>query len=131
VVISGIPVSAGDGPSAASVPAALSAAPGPLRRACQVYLEHPHGRLRDVVSTGAPVSWVESADRWPVFEPAEPQAPARRRAVLVTKRPGELLGDQTDSEARSASVIFDLPLEADCARLAGAVADEVRVVVDG
>jgi biotin carboxylase len=85
--------------------------PAPRRRALQVYLEHPYGRLRDVTSTGAPVSWVTADDLWPAFEPSAPEDPTRAHAVLVTKLRGALLGPQTDSEQRSVSVIYDAPLD--------------------
>jgi biotin carboxylase len=104
--------------------------PAPRRRAVQVYLEHPYGRLRDVTSTGAPVSWVARDDRWPAFEPAAPDAPARSCAVLVTREPGEELGPQTDSEARSASVIFDAPLGDATPDQAKVFAGEVTITVD-
>jgi len=104
--------------------------PEPRRRAVQVYLEHPHGRLRDVVSEGPPVSWVERDSRWPAFTPLPPDAPPTAHAVLVTKVPGDVLGPQTDSTARSASVIFDLPLDEPVEEHAKAFAAQVSVLVD-
>jgi hypothetical protein len=104
--------------------------PAPRRRACQVYLDHPHGRLRDVTSTGAPVSWVERDDRWPAFDPAEPEEPARACAVVVTRMPGDALGPQTDGTARSASVIFDAPLDEPIGPLAKAFAGEVTITAE-
>jgi biotin carboxylase len=104
--------------------------PAPRRRAVQVYLEHPYGRLRDVTSTATPVYWVARDDRWPAFEPAAPQAAPRGCAVLVTREPGEPLGPQTDSEARSASVIFDAPFGEPIAELAKVFAGEVSITVD-
>ncbi|GIH74436.1 ATP-grasp domain-containing protein [Planobispora longispora] len=99
--------------------------PAPRRRAYQVYLEHPYGSLLDVTSTGAPVSWVSVDNDWPVFEPVAGDAPPRDHAVLVTQRPGAVLGPQTDSEARSVSVIFDAPLDAP----ADGLADEYTAAV--
>jgi hypothetical protein len=104
--------------------------PRPRRRACQVYLEHPFGKLRDVTSTGAPVSWVTRDDVWPAFTPQDAQAPARDHAVLVTVVVGEELGPQTDSEARSVSVIFDAPLDEPTEPLAKEYADTVTITVD-
>ena len=104
--------------------------PPPRRRACQVYLDHRHGRLRDVTSTGAPVSWVTRDERWPSFEPVGPDEPARACAVVVTKRVGDELGPQTDSTARSASVIFDAPFDAPVEPLIKAFESEVAVHID-
>ena len=42
-----------------------AADPPPRRRAAQAYLDHPFGRLRDVVSTGPPVHWVAAAGSAP------------------------------------------------------------------
>ncbi|MBC6451073.1 ATP-grasp domain-containing protein [Actinokineospora xionganensis] len=107
-----------------------TAYPAPRRRACQVYLDHPFGPLRDVTSTGAPVSWVTRDDSWPAFTPQAPDAPAKDHAVLVTVVEGEVLGPQTDSEARSASVVFDLPLDEATEPLAKLYADTVTITVD-
>jgi hypothetical protein len=104
--------------------------PAPRRRAVQVYLEHPYGRLRDVRSTETPVYWVARDDRWPAFEPAAPEAPPRDCAVLVTREASEVLGPQTDSEARSASVIFDAPFGKPTADLGKVFASEVTITVD-
>ncbi|WP_238014766.1 ATP-grasp domain-containing protein [Dactylosporangium sp. AC04546] len=107
-----------------------SSHPAPVRRAVQVYLEHPHGILRDVASSAAPVSWVERDARWPAFSPAPADAPPRTLAVLVTRLAGERLGPQTDSEARSTSVILDAPLDEPIPPLVKAAADTVAVVVE-
>ena len=107
-----------------------TAYPPPRRRAGQTYLDHPHGRLRDVTSTGAAVSWVERDDRWPDLVPAAPDEPARSRAVLVTRSPGDLLADQTDSTARSVSVVFDAPLTDAAAGFFTAFRAEVTVATD-
>lgn len=104
--------------------------PAPRRRAVQVYLDHPYGLLRDVGSTGAPVSWVSRDDRWPDFRPQPADAPAREHAVLVTQQVGDRLGPQTDSEARSVSVVFDAALDAEVRPLAEAYAATVTITVD-
>ncbi|CRK62031.1 Argininosuccinate lyase [Alloactinosynnema sp. L-07] len=104
--------------------------PAPRRRACQVYLEHPFGELRDVTSTGTPVSWVTRDDSWPAFTPQDAQAPAQDHAVLVTMVAGDVLGPQTDSEARSVSVIFDVPLGEETAPLVEKYAATVTIEVD-
>ncbi|MEU7428124.1 ATP-grasp domain-containing protein [Streptomyces sp. NPDC040750] len=84
--------------------------PPPRRTARHRYLDHPHGRLVDVTSTAAPVSWVTRDRRWPTITPAAADAPPRCVAVLASRLPGDLLGDQSESTARSASVICDGPL---------------------
>jgi biotin carboxylase len=109
-----------------------SSYPPPRRRAVQVYLEHPYGELRDVTSTGAKVSWVSRDDIYPAFEPVAPEDPPTEHAVLVGALPGTVLGPQTDSEQRSVSIIFDLPLS--CSReereaLAAEFAGKVGIVV--
>ncbi|GGS42031.1 MULTISPECIES: ATP-grasp domain-containing protein [Actinokineospora] len=105
--------------------------PEPRRRAAQVYLEHPYGTLRDVTSTGSPVSWVSRDEIWPVFTPQAADAAPADHAVLVTVVPGDVLGPQTDSEARSASVVFDLPLDEAVEPLAKQYADTVTITVEG
>jgi biotin carboxylase len=104
--------------------------PRPSRRAGQAYLDHPFGRLRDVSSTGAEVSWVERDDRWPVPRPVSAEAPPGSRSVLVTQQPGTLLGPQIDGEQRSGSVVFDAPLDVPAESLAARFLDEVTVSVD-
>jgi hypothetical protein len=104
--------------------------PTPRRRAAQVYLEHPFGTLRDVTSTGAPVHWVTRDDVWPAFTPQATHAPAKDHAVIVTMVAGDTLGPQTDSEARSASVVFDLPFGEPVEPLAKEYADTVTITVD-
>ncbi|WP_170918216.1 ATP-grasp domain-containing protein [Pseudonocardia sp. Ae150A_Ps1] len=54
------------------------------RWAQQVYLDHRRGRLRDVLSDEAPVSWITDDD------------PPRLCAVVVTRSRGEPLGLSTD-----------------------------------
>jgi hypothetical protein len=106
-----------------------TAYPAARRRAGQVFLDHPYGRLRDVTSP-APVSWVERDARWPRLEPTGPQAPPRALAVLVTRLAGEILGPQRDNEARSVSVVFDAPLDEPIPPLAAKLAADVAITVD-
>ncbi|MEU9595431.1 ATP-grasp domain-containing protein [Streptomyces sp. NPDC048109] len=104
--------------------------PLPRRRATQAYFDHPTGRLRDVVSTGPEVHWVERDDRWPVPRPVPADAPAGARSVLVTQQPHALLGPQIDGEQRSGSILFDAPLDEPHEALADRFLAEVTVVVD-
>lgn len=97
----------------------------PRRRARQVYLDHPQGLLADVTAGDVPVHWVSEQGRWPDLPPAAPDAPPRGHAVLVSRRRGDVLGDQSDSHGRSVSVVLDGPLEAD---LDGAGAEAARRV---
>jgi biotin carboxylase len=87
--------------------------PAPVRRASQIFLNHPAGRLVDVTTVGGGlVSWVERDDRWPAIHPASSaEAPPERRAVIVTRHVGDMLGDMPDSTGRCASVIFDVALD--------------------
>lgn len=104
--------------------------PQPRRRARQAYLDHPFGRLRDVTSSTADVSWVERDDRWPIPVPVDADAPAGARSVLVTQQPGVLLGPQIDGEQRSGSVLFDAPLTEPTEPLVDRFLDEVTVLVE-
>ncbi|MGW0855024.1 ATP-grasp domain-containing protein [Streptomyces sp. NPDC002690] len=96
----------------------------PGRRARQVYLDHPRGLLADVTAKDVPVHWVGEEGRWPDLPPLPGDAPARSHAVLVSRRRGDLLGDQSDSQGRSVSVVLDGPLDAD---LDGAVAEATAI----
>ncbi|MEY9886483.1 biotin carboxylase [Catenulispora sp. MAP5-51] len=116
--------------------------PRPIRRARHVFVEHPPGRLVDVLSKDAPVSWTVRDARWPLLEPSRPAAPASCRAVLVSKVPGDVLAAFVDGDARAVSVMADAPLDADSTGITGITdiadiageADRVRagieVVVD-
>ncbi|MEV6942377.1 ATP-grasp domain-containing protein [Streptomyces sp. NPDC051172] len=87
--------------------------PVPRRRARQHFLDHPHGRLRDVSADGVPVDWPSRDDAWPFFVPAPAADAGSARGVLVGRLPGDVLGPQLDSGHRSASVIVDAPLDED------------------
>ncbi|MFJ8054677.1 ATP-grasp domain-containing protein [Streptomyces sp. NPDC096142] len=101
---------------AALLDLALGADPAtapPRRRARQVYLDHPQGLLADVTADGMSVHWVGEQGRWPDLPPVPEDAPAQGHTVLVGRHHGDLLGDQSDSQGRSASVVLDAPLDAD------------------
>ncbi|MCZ9346028.1 ATP-grasp domain-containing protein, partial [Streptomyces sp. TRM76130] len=85
----------------------------PRRRARQVYLDHPRGLLADVTAEDVPVHWVNEQGRWPDLPPVTAGAPPRGHVVLVSRHRGDLLGDQSDSQGRSVSVVLDGPLDAD------------------
>ncbi|AVT38307.1 acetyl-CoA carboxylase biotin carboxylase subunit family protein [Plantactinospora sp. BB1] len=102
--------------------------PEPRRRVHHRYLPHPRGRLRDVAAD-VPVHWLTRDDRWPEPEPSPATAPPRCHAVLVSRLPGDLLGEQSDSTQRSVSVLVDAPLEQSVEAVAAAVAARVRVDV--
>lgn len=87
--------------------------PAPRRRARQQFVDHPYGRLRDVVADGVPVSWPTRDDEWPFFVPVPASAGGTAHGVLVGRLPGDVLGPQLDSGHRSASVIVDAPLDED------------------
>jgi hypothetical protein len=107
-----------------------TAYPLPRRRASQVFLDHPFGRLRDVASGTAPVCWVERDDRWPRFAPLPPEHASRNHAVLVGRLPGDRLGPQTDSSQRSVSVVYDAPLDEPVATPLMTYLDAVTLTVD-
>ncbi|MFF3505022.1 acetyl-CoA carboxylase biotin carboxylase subunit family protein [Streptomyces sp. NPDC003247] len=85
----------------------------PRRRARQVYLDHPRGLLADVTAEDVPVHWVSERGRWPDLPPVAEDAPPRVHTVMVSRHRGDLLGDQSDSQGRSVSVVLDGPLDAD------------------
>ncbi|MFJ2708664.1 acetyl-CoA carboxylase biotin carboxylase subunit family protein [Streptomyces sp. NPDC087428] len=101
---------------AALLDLALGAEPAtapPRRRAKQVYLDHPRGLLAGVTAGDVPVHWVGEQGRWPDLPPLPSDVPPRSHAVLVSRHRGDLLGDQSDSQGRSVSVVLDGPLDAD------------------
>lgn len=107
-------------------------ASGPATRlAAQLYLDHPHGVLRDVGGVGdVPVTWVTETGRWPEPEAADPLHPARCCAVVATKLPGDLLGARVNNGDRAVSVIVDCPLGEDIELVARQFAETVRIRVD-
>ncbi|WP_035799617.1 ATP-grasp domain-containing protein [Kitasatospora mediocidica] len=107
-------------------------AAGPARRqAAQLYLDHPHGVLRGVGSgPDVPVAWVTEDGRWPEFDAAAADHPARCHAVVVTKSRGDLLGDQVSNGDRAVSVIVDCPLDGDLDAVADRFAAAVRIDAD-
>ncbi len=100
------------------------------RRAHQIYLEHPHGILREVEADGLPVLWVTEDGRWPELSPTAADAPARACAVVVSRHRGELLGDIADSGQRSVSLVVDGPLDEDIDAAAAKLAHTVRIHTD-
>ncbi|ALG09664.1 ATP-grasp domain-containing protein [Kibdelosporangium phytohabitans] len=103
--------------------------PEPVRRGRHVYLDHPHGTLVDVRADGTPVSWTTRDERWPRLHATDRDAPPRSCAVLVSKVPGDELGTIADSDARSASVLVDAPLDADIDEVTAAACDGVEIIV--
>ncbi|MDQ2955845.1 MAG: ATP-grasp domain-containing protein [Actinomycetota bacterium] len=90
--------------------------PAPRRQARHLFLDNPTGRLADVRSEFAPVSWTVRELRWPELPPASAERPAQSRAVLVSKLAGDELGPLVDGDARAVSLIVDAPLGADLER---------------
>ncbi|SEK91414.1 ATP-grasp domain-containing protein [Streptacidiphilus jiangxiensis] len=106
--------------------------PAPTRRALQRFTEHRPGRLVDVTCAEAPVSWISEDAFWPIAVPsADPQAPARAVSVMVGVPRGTELGALNDSYGRSASVVVDLPWEAEPDREAHTFTDRVELVIEG
>ncbi|WP_447085035.1 ATP-grasp domain-containing protein [Burkholderia glumae] len=102
------------------------------RRARQVYLEHPYGTLDTVEADqadGLPIDWIAGTWRWPDYKPAAVNASARCCGVIVTREPGAILGPQTDSGERSASIVVDAPLTADINEVARTWAGRIRILV--
>ncbi|MCP9986117.1 ATP-grasp domain-containing protein [Streptomyces sudanensis] len=105
--------------------------PVPTRRAVQRFVEHRPGRLTDVRCAGQTVSWIADDGYWPTVAPSDAQAPARCASVMVGLPRGATLGPLSDSSGRSASVVVDLPWEADPDGEAGVYADQVELEIDG
>lgn len=104
--------------------------PVPTRRAVQRFVEHRTGRLTDVRCEGQTVSWISEDGYWPAVVPSGAEAPARCASVMVGLRRGAVLGPLHDSSGRSASVIVDLPWDADPDSAARAFADQVELEID-
>ncbi|WP_049570256.1 ATP-grasp domain-containing protein [Streptomyces sp. SBT349] len=104
--------------------------PAPTRRAVQRFVEHRPGRLTDVRCAGQSVSWIADDGYWPTATPSDTKAPARCASVMVGLPRGARLGLLHDSSGRSASVVVDLPWEADPDREVGIYADQVELVID-
>lgn len=104
--------------------------PEPARRAAQRFVEHRPGRLTDVRYEGQTVSWIADDGYWPAVTPSDAQAPARCAAVMVGLQRGASLGTLNDSYGRSASVVVDLPWEADADSAVSAYADQVELVIE-
>lgn len=82
----------------------------PLRRlARQVYLDHPHGVLKDVVVRwpGAEAAWVGEEGLWPPVAPGAPGDGPALRAVLVFKDRGARLGPLRESDDRAVTFLVD------------------------
>ncbi|MGW5422014.1 ATP-grasp domain-containing protein [Streptomyces sp. NPDC003943] len=97
------------------------------RRARQLYLDHPHGALADVTCDETAASWITRDGAWPEFVPTTPDAPPRLCAVIVTREPGDRLGELTDSGGRAVSIVVDAPEGEDIHAVAERFAKTVRV----
>ena len=104
--------------------------PAPTRRAVQRFVQHRPGRLTDVRYPGQTVSWIADDGYWPTVAPADVAAPARCVSVMVGLRRGTVLGPLNESNGRSASVVVDLPWEADPDSEVPAFLDQVELVID-
>jgi biotin carboxylase len=104
--------------------------PAPMRRAVQRFVEHRPGRLADVRCEGHPVSWIADDCYWPTAVPTDAKAPARCVSVLVGLPRGAALGPLNESNGRSASVVVDLPWEADPDGDVRVYVDQVELAID-
>ncbi|MBO4207249.1 ATP-grasp domain-containing protein [Micromonospora echinofusca] len=104
--------------------------PAPTRRAVQRFVEHRPGRLTDVRYAGQTVSWIAEDGYWPTVTPSEAEEPARCVSVMVGLRRGAILGALNESNGRSASVVVDLPWDADPDHDVRAYVDQVELVID-
>ena len=104
--------------------------PAPTRRAVQRFVEHRPGRLTDVQCAGHTVSWVADDGYWPTVTPSGAEAPARCASVMVGLPRGASLGPLNDSYGRSASVVVDLPWQADPDSEVRVYVDQVQLAID-
>jgi len=105
--------------------------PAPTRRAVQRFAHHRPGRLADVHYAGQTVSWITEDGYWPTVTPSDIHGPARCVSVMVGLPRGAELGTLNESNGRSASVVVDLPWEADPDSAVLAFLDQVELVIDG
>lgn len=104
--------------------------PAPTRRAVQRFVEHRPGRLADVRYAGRPVSWISDDDYWPTVFPTDADAAPRCVSVMVGLPRGSRLGALHDSNGRSASVVVDLPWDADPDTAVRTFTDRVDLLID-
>ncbi|HZB50946.1 MAG TPA: hypothetical protein VE547_17800, partial [Mycobacteriales bacterium] len=104
--------------------------PTPTRRAVQRFVAHRPGRLTDVRYPDRPVSWISEDDYWPTVCPTDPDAAPRCVSVMVGLPRGSRLGALHDSNGRSASVVVDLPWDADADTEVATFTDQVELVID-
>jgi hypothetical protein len=104
--------------------------PAPARRAVQRFVEHRPGLLTDVRYDGVPVSWISDDSYWPTVHPAGADAAPRCVSVMVGLPRGSRLGPLHDSNGRSASVVVDLPADADPVAEVAAVTGRVELVIE-
>ncbi|WP_234440523.1 ATP-grasp domain-containing protein [Streptomyces rimosus] len=105
--------------------------PEPARYARQVYLETPHGILRDVTvhpALGVEPVWAANGQPWPDLAPGRPGDPAALRAVIVLKRPGTRVGPLTESGDRVVTFLIDAPTSAELDRLEAEVRASIEVL---
>ncbi|WP_405445623.1 ATP-grasp domain-containing protein [Streptomyces achromogenes] len=104
--------------------------PEPARRAVQRFVDHRPGRLADVRSAAQTVSWIGDDGYWPTVSATDADAPARCASIMVGLSRGAVLGDLNDSSGRSASVVVDLPLDADPESATRVFVDQVELDID-
>ncbi|MFF4710525.1 acetyl-CoA carboxylase biotin carboxylase subunit family protein [Streptomyces eurythermus] len=104
--------------------------PEPTRRAVQRFVDHRPGRLADVRSAAQTVSWIGDDGYWPTVSSTDADAPARCASIMVGLSRGAVLGDLNDSSGRSASVVVDLPLDADPESGTRVFVDQVELHID-
>jgi hypothetical protein len=105
--------------------------PAPTRRAQQYFVNHPHGRLKDVTfAADVPVSWPQLSGQWPAVVPTAPDDASRAVAVLVAREPGAVLAEQRDSGDRSVSVVGDFPLDMDPVTVAKSWCDALELSLE-
>ncbi|MFI0187323.1 acetyl-CoA carboxylase biotin carboxylase subunit family protein [Streptomyces sp. NPDC017082] len=104
--------------------------PQPSRRAVQRFVDHRPGRLMDVRSAAQTVSWIGDDGYWPTVTSSEADAPARCASIMVGLSRGASLGTLHDSSGRSASVVVDLPWEADPVSETRVFVDQVELTIE-
>jgi hypothetical protein len=110
-----------------------AAYPAPRRFARQVYLEHDHGRLEDVVLRwpGMEPAWVDQDKPWPQLTPGQPADPGALRGVLVSQPRGAQLGPLRESDDRTVSFLIDAASPEELDAVEKRVRRSIDVVVSG
>lgn len=107
--------------------------PKPVRYARQVYLEHPHGYLSDVLVHGfdhVKPLWLHETGVRSFTEPSAAVAPPSLQEVYVQRNRHEWLGEITNSFDRCTSFSIDAPTSEELDALEEELLNSVEIVTE-